>query len=338
MLITHADEPIGRRLTKTLYHDEEVERIVALGQGRPPRSFDSFLSGPGRRLTYARIDLAKHRPVTDLFHSPSLREARIDSVIHLPRHGPPSAPPTTGERPLVAGVAERTAEARLVLQHCLESGGIRNLIAVGSAFVYRLAPGNSNRFTEESELDLDPEVPPEIRSWIDCDMIFHGEVHNENLDVTLLRVPTIVASGGYVFMNPSLSSARGPRVRPLGFDPMCSLVSDKDVVRAVRLALHARRSGIFNIAGREAIPFSVLARWTGTPSWPIPGSLLRAVSRAVELVGGEDVRSALDGPHLRFGFTLDTSRAEHQLGFRPGYRIGLSRAGDGKLRIETAPA
>ena len=49
---------------------------------------------------------------------------------------------------------------------------------------------------EESELDLDPDVPGGIRSWIDCDMIFHGEVHNDRLRVVLLRVPTIVAAGG----------------------------------------------------------------------------------------------------------------------------------------------
>jgi hypothetical protein len=41
--------------------------------------------------------------------------------------------------------------------------------------------------------------------------------------------------------------------------------------------------------------------------------------------------------HLRYGFTLDTRRAERELGFRPGYRIGLARAGDGALRLEAAP-
>jgi hypothetical protein len=47
--------------------------------------------------------------------------------------------------------------------------------------------------------------------------------------------------------------------------------------------------------------------------------------------------TSLDGPLLRHGFTLDTTRAQRELDFRPGYRIGLARAGDGQLRIETAP-
>ena len=69
VLVTHADEPIGRRIVKTLYHDPEVSAVLALGNGPPPRAFDAFLGGPEPRLSYSRLDLAKHRPVSDFFHS-----------------------------------------------------------------------------------------------------------------------------------------------------------------------------------------------------------------------------------------------------------------------------
>ncbi|MFQ5426505.1 MAG: hypothetical protein ACE5EV_05460, partial [Gaiellales bacterium] len=187
VVVTHADEPIGRRVVKTLFHDPDVTAILALGDGPPPHAFDAFLSGPEPRLRYSRLDLAKHRPVSDLFHSSLLRESKVDTVVYVPRHGAAAA----DSAPIVGGLSERTAEARLVLQQCLEGVSIRRLIAVGSAFVYRLPPGNANRLHEESELDLDPDVPPEIRAWIDCDMIFHGEVNNELLDVVLLRIPTV---------------------------------------------------------------------------------------------------------------------------------------------------
>ena len=36
--------------------------------------------------------------------------------------------------------------------------------------------------------------------------------------------------------NPSLAGRPGYRLRPLGFDPICALVSDKDVARAVQAA------------------------------------------------------------------------------------------------------
>jgi nucleoside-diphosphate-sugar epimerase len=329
ILVTHADEPIGRRIVKLLFHDPRVSRIFAVGDAAPPRAFDRFLAGSDPRLRYARVDLAKHRPVADLFHSPALRESEIDTVVHVPRHGAAA----TSAAPIVAGLAERTAETRMVLQHCLETATVQSLIAIGSAFVYRLPPGNANRLGEESELDLDPDVPAEIRSWIDCDMILHGEIHNDRLRVVLLRVPTVVAAGGYVYLSPALGGRPGLRLRTLGYDPICALVSDKDVARAVQAAGHARSSGIYNIAGGEAVPLSVLARWTGRSSLPAPGPLVRWITAGAHLLGAE---ASLVSQALCYGFTLDTSRAERELGFRPSDRIGLARAGDGALRVETA--
>lgn len=332
VLVTHADEPLGRRVVKTLYHDARVEGLLAVGDGPPPHAFDRFLSGRDARMHYTRLDLARRRPVVELFHSSRLRDAAIDTVVHVPRHGAGS----NEGAPIVSGLPVRTAEARLVLQQCLESASIRSLVALGSAFVYKLAPGNANRLRETSELDLDPKVPPEFRAWIDCDMLFHGEMGGERLRVALLRVPTVVASGGSVYLNPTLAGPAGPRLRPLGFDPMCALIADKDVAKAVQAAVHARADGVFNLAGREALPLSVLARWTRRPSLPVPGALLRALAAGARVLGDEDARTAVHGDHLRYGFTLDTERAERELAFSPSYRVGLARDGDGRLRLETS--
>jgi UDP-glucose 4-epimerase len=334
VLVTHADEPIGRRIVKTLYHDDAVEAIFAVGAGPPPRSFDRYLGSAPARLDYARVDLARHRSARDFFHSERFVQAEIDHVVHVPRHG--AAAGTAA--PVAAGLPERTAETRLVLQNCLETPSIRHLVALGSAFVYRLPPGNANRLAEASELDLDPDVPAEIRSWIDCDMIFHGEVHNDRLRVVLLRVPTVVADGGYVYLNPLLEGRPGLRLRALGFDPICALVSDKDVARAVQAAVHARHSGTYNIAGSESVPLSLLSRWTGRPALALPTWLLGAAGRLARLTGAHPLASDAALPQLRYGFTLDTSLAEDELGFRPSYQIGLARAGDGALRLETAPS
>ena len=333
VLVTHADEPLGRRVVKVLMHDPDVATLFAVGAGPSPRAFDRFLGESPPRLLYARTDLAKHRAVSDLFHSTRFRAAEIDTVVHVPQHGPASE-----AAPVVSGLPARTAEARFVLQHALEARSVRALVAVGSAYVYRLEPGNANRLHEESALDLDPEVPPEIRSWIDCDMIFHGEVGSDRLRVAVLRVPTVVASGGYVYLNPTLAGRAGLRLRPAGFDPLCPLVCDKDVARAVRAALHSRSAGIYNVAGNEALPLSVLGRWTGRPALPLPGLALSAASAGLRWLRRERRRSTFHGDHLRYGFTLDTRRAERELGFIPAYRIGLERAGDGVLRLETSPA
>ena len=126
----------------------------------------------------------------------------------------------------------------------------------------------------------------------------------------------------------------GWRVRSLGYDPICALVSDKDVARATQAAVHSTVSGIYNVAGIEVVPLSVLAGWTGRHSVSLPGLLLGALDRAVRLLGREAVVPSLE--RLRYGFTLDTRRAEQELGFHPAHRVGLARAGDGTLRLETA--
>ena len=333
VLVTHADEPLGRRVVKTLFHDPQVERVLAVGAGAAPRAFERFLAARPARLAWSPADLARHRDVSGLFHGALVRELHIDRVVHLPQHAA-----SEGGAPVVAGIPPRTAEARLVLQHCLEVPAIRHLVALGSAFVYRLAPGNANRVTEQSELDLDPDVPADLRSWIDCDMLFHAEVGHERLRVVLLRVPTVVATGGAVYLNPLLEGPPRPRVRPLGFDPLCALISDKDVAKGIQSAVLGRGRGVFNLAGREALPLSQLASWTRRPCLPVPGAALRALARGLRLVGDPRTAAALDVPQLRHGFTLDTARAERELGFRPRYRIGLSRAGDGTRRLETSPA
>jgi len=331
LLVTHADDPVGRRVVKTLHHDPQVERVWALGAGPAPRAFDAFLAGAPESFRYTRIDLARHRPVTNFFHSARLREARIDTLVHVPAHG-------AGARArgrAAAGVPARTTEVRALLQHCLESDSLRSLVALGSAFVYRLRPGNANRMREDSELELDPDLAPELRSWVDADMLLHGEVHHERLRVVLLRVPSVVASGGGVYWSPALT---GTRLRPLGFDPLCAVVSDKDVAKAVRAAVHAPHAGIYNVAGVEALPLSQLARWTGRPGLPAPRPLLSLAARAARALGAHGLRGALDGTHRVYGFTLDTRRAERELGFRPGYRVGVAPGADGRPRLETTPA
>jgi len=131
VLVTHADLPLGRRIVKRLWHEPGLERIVALGEGPPPRAFDAFRIGETPRLVYERLDHARQRSVSDWFKSRRLREIAPEAVVYVPRHGvAPEGPP------VVARVPTRTAEARLVLHHALEHRSVRALVALGSAFVY----------------------------------------------------------------------------------------------------------------------------------------------------------------------------------------------------------
>lgn len=332
VLVTHADEPLGQRVTEALIDLPEVTRVFAVGEGDPPRAF-LHLRGEGGRFSYRRAELAKHRGASDLFHSPSFRDAAIDTVLYVPAHGVateagsggPGAPP------------RRTAEARIVLHHALEAPAVRSLVALGSAHVYRLAPGNANRLSEDSELLLDPGIAPEIRSWIDCDMTFQSEIRGGRLRIALLRLPAVVSSGGYVFLCPALPSEGGIALRVAGFDPLCAVIADVDAARAASLAAVREAEGVYNVAGREAVPLSLLTRWLRRPSAALPGGVLRSLGIAAAALGRQGLRARFEGDHLRFGFTLDTGRIERELGFTPSHAVTLGRGGDGRARLETTP-
>jgi UDP-glucose 4-epimerase len=324
VLVTHADLPLGRRIVKRLWHDPRVARVVALGEGPAPRAFDPFRVGERPRLVYERVDHARRRAMSDLFRSRRLRDLAVEAVVYVPRHGAaPEGPPLLGRVPA------RTAEARLVLQHALEQRSVRTLVALGSAFVYALAPGNANHLDEDCPLLLDPDAPAALRAWIDSDMLFQAETAGRRVRLVLLRLPAVVGSGGYVYLHPLLEGPAGPRPRAAGFDPLCALIADKDVAHAVAAALASDAAGVFNVAGRELVPLSVLGRWTRRPTVPLPGPLLRLAG-----VGQRGLGGALGAPVLRHGMSLDVRRAGEALGFAPRYRIGLSRAGDGALRLE----
>ncbi|MCH2171564.1 hypothetical protein MK489_12340 [Myxococcota bacterium] len=317
VLVTHADSPIGRRIVKTLRSDDSVESVLAVSQAPTPPEFDNRSRGPIPGLSYQRADLAKPRSMRRLFRSPTFESARVDTVLHIPWHGLAPLPP-------VSGLPRRTAELRLLLKSCREAGTVENFVCLGSAFVYQLLPGNANRLDEGSELDFDPDVGPDIRSWIDCDMMLHEPLNRGPFRTVLLRVPSVVSDDGSVYFNPSVSGRPGPRLRALGFDPMSAILTEKDLTQALLCAIHSRESGIFNVAGRGAIPLSQLARWNQCRSLAVPPALLGWMSSGARMLGNSASLSE-EGPHLRYGFTLDTTRAERDLFFRPSVPNELVR-------------
>ena len=326
VLVTHADSPLGSRVALALARHAGASQLLLVGSGpRPPR-LERQLGPAAVRSTWVEARLSRHRSAAELFHSDAFRQAEVEAVVHVPAHGVGSAAPGP------AGVPARTTEARIVLQHCRETPSVRRLVALGSAYVYKLIPGNANRLTEQHELDLDSDVPQNVRTWIDCDMMFRDEASANRLRVTLLRVPTVISSDGGLHLSPVLEGSGGFRVRPAGFDPLCAVVAEGDVAEAVTAALRSRSRGAFNVSGEECVPLSCLERWTGRSALPVPGPLLRAAETALGwAVPGA---AALDAPYLRYGFSLDTHRAEAELDFQPRYRIGLSASGEGVVHLE----
>lgn len=318
VLVTHLDSLVGRRLAKALYHDPDVALVFGTGTGPRP----SFLDAYREKCAYQRLDLAKARHLTSLFRSERFALAQVNAVIHLPFVSENRAERIPGNVPSLV------SETRRLLEQCKKRRGIERFVYLSSAFVYRPEPGNVNIFSEDQLLGFEADGDPLVRAWIDADLICQGELNDPHLKMTILRAATIVTETGEFLQSPPLSRP-GP---PLGFNPILSLVADRDIGRALVLALHGDRPGIYNIAGREAFPCSELQRGSNRfGPLPIP----RLVSRAFSLLDRGLGRSRRRHSGFeRYGVVLNTRRAAETLGFEPQYRIEVRGRGP-DLRVDT---
>ncbi|HTO53960.1 MAG TPA: NAD-dependent epimerase/dehydratase family protein [Myxococcota bacterium] len=304
VLLTHAESPVGRRVVKALFHDPDVALVLALGTAPEP----TYLAPYRGKVAYQRLDLAKARHLQSFLHSERFARARPDSVIHLP-----FASERAGER-TPGGVHALVSETRRLVEECAEKSQIERLVYLSSVFVYDPEPGNGNVVGEGQLLGFDGEGDSLVRAWIDADLVCQGELHGQALCVTILRAATIVTEAGEFLNSPPLHR----RDHATGYDPMVAVVSDRDVARALVLALHADRPGIYNIAGRDVFPRSQLARSGGAF-----GFVERWLGRA-----------APGQSYDRYGIVPSARLAHEALGFEPQYRIELRGSGSAR-RIET---
>jgi UDP-glucose 4-epimerase len=311
VLVTHVDSPVGRRLIKALYHDTDVSLVLGTGTGPTP----SFLEPYRDKCAYQRIDLAKARHIRSFFNSERFARARLDSVIHL------SFPHEHPREHIPGNVPTLVSETRRLLEECRSRACLHRFVYLSSGFVYRPEPGNANLVSEEQLLGFETEADAEVRAWIDADLICQGELNDPALCMTILRAASIVTEAGEFLHSPPLERAG----TPVGFDPVLSLVADRDVARALCLALHSDRPGIYNIAGDDVFPRSELrhdVRRVGP--LPLPGLLGDVVALARQALGrGQRGRTGFHS----YGLVLDTHRAAETLGFEPQYRIEVRSSG-----------
>jgi len=312
VIVTHVESAVGRRVVKALFHDPDVALVVGLGAKAEP----SFLAPYRGKVAYQQLDLAKARHLQSFLHSERFARARPDSVIHLP-----FAVEHSRER-VPGGVPSLVSETRRLVEECVEKTAIERFVYLSSAFVYDPVPGNGNVVSEGQGLGFDGGGDALVRAWIDADLVCQGELHGASLKMTILRAATIVTAAGEFLNSPPLAHDDAP----LGYDPMLAVISDRDVARALVLALHADRPGVYNVVGGEVFPRSQLRG----PAARAALSLGGAFAWLESALG----RGAAPGRFDRYGVVPCARLAREALGFEPQYRIEVRGSGAGR-RIDT---
>ena len=101
---------------------------------------------------------------------------------------------------------------------------------------------------------------------------------------------------------------------------MVQLIHEEDAARALALALKPGVRGIYNVVGPGELPLSAVLRELGRTPIPVPHLIARPLLDKLfqyRLAGFPSAE--LD--HLQFLCTVDGSRAEKELGFRPSYTL-----------------
>ena len=200
------------------------------------------------------VDIRK-RAAEDVF-----RKARPDAVIHM-----------ATVTHLVARSEERykinLGGTRAVFDHC-RAHGVGQVIFVGRHTYYGAAP-DAPLYHSEDDPPMAVTTFPELADLVAADLYATTALwRHPELTTSVLRICYTL---GPTRQGTLAAFLRGPRVPVImGFDPLFQFMHEVDTARAIVLALEKRIRGVYNVAGPQPVPLSVVAREAGRTVIPLP--------------------------------------------------------------------
>ncbi|MFS8065669.1 MAG: SDR family oxidoreductase, partial [Byssovorax sp.] len=200
------------------------------------------------------VDIRK-RAAEDVF-----RKARPDAVIHM-----------ATVTHLVARSEERykinLGGTRAVFDHCRDHG-VGQVIFVGRHTYYGAAP-DAPLYHSEDDPPMAVTTFPELADLVAADLYATTALwRHPELTTSVLRICYTL---GPTRQGTLAAFLRGPRVPVImGFDPLFQFMHEIDTARAIVLALEKKIRGVYNVAGPQPVPLSVVAREAGRTVIPLP--------------------------------------------------------------------
>lgn len=197
---------------------------------------------------------------------------------------------------------------RAVFDHC-RSYGIKHCVFVGRHTYYGAAP-DSPLYHTEDEPPHGLETYPELADLVSADLYAGSALWRfPELRTAVLRMCYTLGPTGHGTLATFIKSPRIPIV--LGFDPLFQFMHERDVVSALCLTVDKRLHGVYNVAGPQPVPLTVLVRETGRRMIPVPEFVLARVLGRFGLP--KLSRGALS--HVKHSVIIDASSFRHATGF-----------------------
>jgi len=201
---------------------------------------------------------------------------------------------------------------RAVFDHCHHYGA-KHCIFVGRHTYYGAA-ADSSLYHGEEDPPMAMTTFPELSDLVAADLYAGSALWRyPEIDTAVLRL--------CYTLGPSTSGTlaaflRGPRVPTvLGFDPLFQFMHESDAAQSIVLALDKKLRGVFNVAGPQPMPLSMLIKHANRSSVPVPELLMRL---AFGRFGLPQLPAGATA-HLKYPVVIDDSAFRAATGFTHAY-------------------
>ena len=201
---------------------------------------------------------------------------------------------------------------RAVFEHS-STYGVEHVVFVGRHTYYGAA-ADSPLFHNEDEPPMGLSSFPELADLVAADLYAGSALWRyPSFATTVLRMVYTLGPTGHGTLATFLRGRRVPTL--LGFDPLFHFMHEQDVVSSLCLALDKRPKGVFNVAGPQPVPLSMVIRETGRTNIPIPEIVFSMMLGRFGLP--KLPHGALE--HIKYPVTVDGSAFTKATGFVHAY-------------------
>ncbi|MCA9621612.1 MAG: NAD-dependent epimerase/dehydratase family protein [Myxococcales bacterium] len=270
-------------------------RLVELGHEVQGIDRRRWAEAPGG-IEVHNVDIRK-RAAEDVF-----RRFRPEAVIHMATVSHFAARGEERYRINIHGT-------RAVFEHCTTYEA-KHCIFVGRHTYYGAA-ADSPLYHSEDEPPMGLANFPELADLVAADLYAGSALwRRPELTTAVLRFCYTLGPSGHGTLATFL---RGPRVPTIfGFDPLYQFMHERDVVGSLVAALETRLRGVYNVAGPQPVPLSVLVRETGRREVSLPEFVF---AKSLGRFGLPKLpRGALD--HIKYGIVMDATPFHEATGFQ----------------------
>ena len=197
---------------------------------------------------------------------------------------------------------------RAVFEHS-NTYGVEHVVFVGRHTYYGAA-ADSPLFHNEDEPPMGLASFPELADLVAADLCAGSALWRyPTFTTSVLRMAYTLGPTGHGTLATFLRGARVPTL--LGFDPLFQFMHEQDVAGALATTLDRRPRGVFNVAGPQPVPLSVVIKETGRTNVPLPEIVFTTMLGRLGLP--KLPQGALE--HIKYPVTVDGAAFKKATGF-----------------------